>query len=205
VVAIVTVIFGAFSFLLSNFDSLRMSLIWRDSVEVLSLAPGSTSVANTGDGPVYVSDIHIEGNIEGLEKFSKTYSIEKVVNPGGVIVFKPPDYVLEKYRTFFKGDRWVQAEAKSKEETRKKLLESSSLGSAFRAHSAGDKVCFIRNYTVENNPGYLRNKRFLSDSLLTFPVKADIGIYSIKTKSWKRSPIKVIGSLSERYAKECKF
>lgn len=194
IIAVFTVLFGVIFFSISIKDEVLKTLFWKDSIVILTLSTiGPTAIGNTGDGKIFVSDIHISNVPEFDRRFSKTISIGKFINPGEVIQIAITEERKEKTQKF------LFAKADSAAEASEKIRKSES----FKIKPLNTSACFIHHYYVEQDPEFVRVSRFLSDKMITFPVLADVGVYSIRMQKWIRQPVKVIAVVKQNRSVQC--
>ncbi len=84
VIGVFSVAAGAIIFILSALPQVRQVVAWRDQVQVLTFASNKPiAMANTGDGGVFVTDIHISGvkpsgsDFSQIERFGNWWNQDK--------------------------------------------------------------------------------------------------------------------------------
>lgn len=86
VIGIFSVIAGALVFVISTMPEVQKALNWQDEVRILSFTSTKPiSIANVGDGEVFVTHIHISGETPSKISYSEIERIGRSIEAGRVI------------------------------------------------------------------------------------------------------------------------
>jgi len=178
IIGILSVIAGAISFIISSIPSVRQVIAWQDEVKVLTFSSiKPISIANTGDGEVYVTHLNIRGTRPSGRSYSDTERVDQFIEPGKIATTEH-ELVLDGYKV---------ATSTNPDEIQT-LLNKAELASSKDA-------CVIMVFTTQEDPGFDTFKSFLGEKMITFEVDAFVRFFSIKKQMYIDQEIPIIGYL----------
>ena len=179
VIGILTIVSGVIVFIISMAPEVRKAIIWRDEIQILSFnSIKAVSIANLGDGEVFVSHIQIESDMPG---FSKAERLDISVPPEKAVSV-PRD---ERDIAHIRGNYSVAAT--SDLDAHRSLLS--------QANRPEDQACVLRVVATPTDPGYLTFKKRYGDDLVTFDVEGWVHSYSLKMETWYQQEVPLVGYL----------
>ena len=142
-IGLMTVAGALIVYCITSIPELRKQIFWEDEVSVLSFGPlNGISIANTGDGDVFLTDIYVS-TAWGR---SSTFTIAKLLRRGDVVVNQPRQDEI--------GLRNFSNLSVSSEREWRSAIEKSGFG---------ENHCWAIVYYSETDPHLLRVRRHLGE------------------------------------------
>ncbi len=187
-------------YLIATLPQARRVVAWKEDIRVLQFSSyHNLTLANAGDGPIFLSHIAIEGDVthpivkSGKDRFTQTW-IANVEIAAGNIAVKPysDQNVIEAVKLY----RVVSG------------LDDVAWGRALKAADLAELVisggsCFIYVVLWNSDPFLLQLRDHLGSSLRTFPAKATLHYFSAGVKRMEALEFPVVGILARKPTREC--
>jgi hypothetical protein len=145
----------------SALPALRRQLFWRDRIEVLAFSSvRGLALANTGDGPVFVTHLTVESSPTG--RYNILFPIETLIRPGEVIT-KPPR----------KGDAHLWSWGW------RKFTDSLWQAAHGTAGFTTDK-CWNFSFFIPSDQNFRQYSEFMGDGFRTVPAHGYVHLISLQ-------------------------
>lgn len=193
IAGIVTGIGAALVYIVTAAPEIRRALAWSDSVEVLHFTTRKgVSILNVGDGAVFVSDISIIAkSADGKPLFARTFRVGK-------------DIEREKFMSSIGDDEKLAGRGLGIPSHPDIASWDSSLKDAGTVEEVlAEKKCHLWVVYQADDPLLTLYREQMGASLRTFPVNAELHVYSVKKKEMFAVPLKVVGILHKSTGGRC--
>jgi hypothetical protein len=186
---LITLFVSGLAFTVDRLSLAYKSLVWQDRINVLQFhAVGEHFdyvIANSGDGPIFVSEIEISSGADtGLSfAYSRLFSISKPLDPNAFVVGE-------------KGDRPHGFVVANESGT---LSPEMSTSTTSRLDTYGTQFCYLLVLDNENSPQLAMNRHFHASELglkvVSFRVLGHVGFFSPHSNTRIEQKFAVTGSL----------
>lgn len=197
IIGILSVVAGVLVFAISSLPEVRKALAWRDEVALLSFqSTQSISIANIGDGEVFVTHLHIEGQTPEKRKYSKTERVNQSISPGKVVAIErdPSEFISisDGYGIGVSDD----------------LQIISDLDEKANIISPEEKSCILRVFAVPGDAGYedfMDYYEGVGKNMVTFKAQAYARFYSLVKRDYIIQDIPMEGYFLIKSDPQCKL
>lgn len=197
IIGILSVVAGVLVFVISSIPEVRKALAWRDEVAFLSFqSTKSISIANIGDGEVFVTHLHIEGETPDERIYTKTERINQSISPGMVVTIESDS---SDFTSGFAGYGIGVSDDP---------LMIADLDERADIISPEEGGCILRVFAAPGDAGYENFKDYyasINKHMVTFEAQAYARFYSLEKRDYVYQDIPMEGYFLVSSNPQCGF